>query len=542
MAYVWIDNPESRNIRTSGRHLREISTATLDLLKLDNDPPTLFVRMGLISRIREQQEDRGKAAIPVIESLSPDALRGIMERTANYTKNGRSRTGIKQVPTYPPITVVRDIMALPEWPFPPIAGIVEVPVLRPDGNVLTTPGYDRATSLYYWTDGMEVLPSVSEAPSAAEVARALALLEETICDFPFTTPACHANLLGLLLTPIVRPAIGGCVPLALIDAPQQGTGKGLLASVISMICTGRNANITTAPNNEEEWRKRLTSTLMRGSTIITLDNLEGTLASANLASCLTATQWEDRKLGVTDNVNVKQRATWIGTGNNIKLGGDLARRCYAIRLDAKSSTPWMGRKFRHPDLLDWVTRQRMQLVEALLTLARAWFVAGKPPATASPTIGSFEDWSRTVGGILELAGVRGFLSNLESTYAQADEEAGQWRAWYEKLHGHFPGGRFTVKDVLLAVTGSMDLAMWLPDMLAQLREDPSKSFPIRLGKAFEKREGRRYGPEQWRIEDSGDVNDGSRIWVVRRDPPAATWSPADLPAETAPAPDEARLA
>jgi hypothetical protein len=499
----------------SGTPPRKITSATVDVLRNANYPPTLFVRMGRICRIKEEQEDKNQPPVPVIDGLNPFALRGVMGRAANYTKETREG----QLPTHPPMSVVKDILALPEWPFPPIAGIVQVPVLRADGSVLTLPGYDSATSLYYWTDGETTLPHIPTAPTADEVASALAVLSEMIQDFPFVDAASRANTLGLILTPIVRPAIVGCVPLALIDAPQQGTGKGLLADVMSMICTGRSANITTAPNNEEEWRKRLTSTLMRGNTIINIDNLEGTLASAQLAACLTSKQWEDRILGASENVNVRQRATWIGTGNNFKLGGDLARRCYSIRLDAKSSTPWMGRTFRHPDLLGWVTDRRMDLIAALLTLARAWYVAGKPRPT-SPIIGTFEDWSRTVGGILEYAGVRGFLSNLDTMYAAADAEAEQWGVWYVALDHHF-GGRFTVKEVVLALETSSELRVYLPDTLAEVREDPTKSFANRLGKAFDKREGRRYGPEQWRIEKTADVRDGAKVWRVLRDPPVA---------------------
>jgi len=32
--------------------------------------------------------------------------------------------------------------------------------------------------------------------------------------------------------------------------------------------------------------------------------------------------------------DLPQRATWMATGNNLHVGGDLARRCYWIRLDA----------------------------------------------------------------------------------------------------------------------------------------------------------------------------------------------------------------
>src|SRR5437660_1674066 len=67
---------------------------------------------------------------------------------------------------------------------------------------------------------------------------------------------------GLMMTPIIRPAIKRHVPLALIDAPKQGTGKGLLSDVISIIAIGESASILTAPTNDDEWDKRVTALLM----------------------------------------------------------------------------------------------------------------------------------------------------------------------------------------------------------------------------------------------------------------------------------------
>lgn len=62
---------------------------------------------------------------------------------------------------------------------------------------------------------------------------------------------------------------------------------------------------------------------------------------------------------------------------------------------------------------------RGRLLSGSLTLARAWFVAGCPKPT-SPIIGSFEEWCRIVGGILEFAGISGFLGNLDELYKESD--------------------------------------------------------------------------------------------------------------------------
>src|SRR5205814_6276690 len=161
----------------------------------------------------------------------------------------------------------------------------------------------------------------------------------------------RANAFALLLTPIIRATFDGCVPLALIEAPQPGTGKTLLAKAIAIIATGRTAELTTMPSNEDEWRKKITSLLMSGTSLIVWDNVVAKIASAELAAVLTTTVWNDRMLGASRQLSLPNRATWIATGNNIRLGGDIPRRCYPIRLDANVAQPWMRSGFRHPDLL-----------------------------------------------------------------------------------------------------------------------------------------------------------------------------------------------
>ena len=145
-------------------------------------------------------------------------------------------------------------------------------------------------------------------------------------------------------------------PLALIDAPKQGTGKGLLSDVVSIIATGNSAAILTMSDSDEELQKLITSLLIEGTTIITIDNITGRLQSRHLDAVLTSDMWRGRILGVSKTTLVPQRATWLATGNNIKLGGDLARRCYRIRLDAKVSRPFMRKGFTHSDLATWVAR------------------------------------------------------------------------------------------------------------------------------------------------------------------------------------------
>src|SRR5262249_2375627 len=147
---------------------------------------------------------------------------------------------------------------------------------------------------------------------------------------------------------------------------------------------------------------------------------------------------KDRILGVMQTVTLPVRATWIATANNIALRGDLARRCYRVRLDSGVERPWTREEFRHPDLLGWTRQHRGQLLAALLTMARAWFAAGQPaPEEKPPKLGGFEEWVRILGGILAFSGLGSFLSNQEDIYNCVDDEGPQWTAflklWYEEI-------------------------------------------------------------------------------------------------------------
>src|SRR5260370_8082341 len=107
-------------------------------------------------------------------------------------------------------------------------------------------------------------------------------------EFPFQDRACYANALALLLTPLIRQAINGHVPLALLDATRPGTGKSLLAELVALIATGRKAAMMGAPYDDDEWRNRISAPLSDWTTIIAIDNMRSPLQSAPLDLPLTS--------------------------------------------------------------------------------------------------------------------------------------------------------------------------------------------------------------------------------------------------------------
>jgi hypothetical protein len=499
----------------TNRQLQDKSRDALDALVSKNSPPEIFVRSGHLVRWRTDEKGR-----PFIEPLTEPALRNRLTEVADFFKI----TNFGQTAADPPLNVVKDILAQKAWTLPGLEAIVEVPVVRPDGTILDRRGYDPFTKLVYQPARGLRVPSIPSSPSGGEVAKARELIEEVIGDFPFDGPASRANALGALITPIVRPVIVGPAPLALLDAPQQGTGKSLLASVIAVLATGRPAAMMAASDSDEEWRKRITATLASGATVITLDNLAGRLESASLASALTSVEWQDRVLGVSKMVSLPNRATWLATGNNIRLGGDMQRRCYWVRLDAQSGEPWRRGAFKHLNLLEWVRENRGDVLAALLTLARAWYAAGRPATTGTPILGSFEGWCRTVGGILAHAGVGEFLGNLDGLYGSADDEAAEWQAFLSALADKYRDGLFTGADVMSDLEYNSTLRDCLPEELAEAFGRQGVSFARRLGKALSARVGRRYGPESLHVVKAGTVQHAQQWRVIKEKAGCSTAS------------------
>jgi len=478
----------SEDIQVNGRYLQDITADALKALEEHNSPPKIFIRSG--SLVRLVLKDR-----LVVEPLSESALRGSLARATGFvTLKGEDKNGEpKHTKARPPLDVVRDILGLGTWHgFPIIEAVIEAPVIRSDGTVLIEPGYDEATSLFYEPGNELQGPNVPANPTKEEAKNALKhIIDEIFVDFPFKDDASKANALALLLSPVVRPMIDGNVPLALLDKPQAGTGASFLAEVVAMIATGRPANMMSAPETEDEWRKAITSTLLEGTLIIVIDNVVGKLRSSSLTRALTSRTWRDRFLGKSEMVDLPQRCVWSATGNNISIGGDLARRSFWIRMDASMARPWLRSGFKHEDLLGWIRANRSSLLSDLLIMARAWVVAGRPAGSAK-AIGGFNEWAEILSGILEFAGIKGFLENASELYDSMDQDVQQWDAFlgeWASIHADHQISAGQLRDELISreqIYQTLQDAM--PDDVAEaVRKDhkASLSLGVILGKHFD---------------------------------------------------------
>lgn len=515
------DQREIPRICANGRQLRAVSSEALTALQKANDPPELFARGNMIVAIVNSDKNR-----KMISIIGESALRGRLSASADYYKVAKDRN---QQDCFPPIEIVRDILSREpaDWRFPVLEGLTEFPVMRRDGTILDRAGYDPLTGFYYAPDPDLRIPEIPLHPTGEQIGAARQLIEEVICDFPFVDQASRANTMAGMVTAIVKCAIGAPAPLQLNDAPQAGTGKSLGAEVLSIIATGRAAEMFAAPKDEDEWRKQITTALLSGTSVVVFDNIIRPLDSPELCRALTASLYADRAMKTQEKILVPVNSIFIATGNNIRLGGDMPRRCYWVRLDAKDSKPFLrpAEKFKHPELKAWVLENRGEILAAFLTLARAWFAAGKPRPNMKP-LGSFELWTITVGGILEHAGVKGFLGNAIELYDEADTDSAQWESFLAALHCAFCGEAFTSADIASIVADktwndekhtseptvrATALREATPDALAEVMD--KDIFPRRTGKCFGERVDKRFGKFGIHLK-RGTVLHGKQRWLV----------------------------
>ena len=132
-------------------------------------------------------------------------------------------------------------------------------------------------------------------------------------------------------------------------------------------------------------------------------------------------------------------------------------------------------------------------------------------------MGSFEQWTRTVGGILEYAGFKGFLGNQRTLYEQADAETPQWetffQTWYE-CYGSDPMSANKLIGQINLEPSAIRAA--LPDTLTDALESNKGSFRIKLGKTLGKHVGVRYGDESCRLVQERDTHANVKLWLVRK--------------------------
>ncbi len=275
-----------------------------------------------------------------------------------------------------------------------LTAITEVPVIDHEGRVIDQPGYDEKTGIYFDPGSLE-LPNMSDSPTREEALSSLAKIKEVLAGFPFVDDASRAVAIATILLPFVRPLLRSA-PLSAVTAPKMGSGKTLIATIVGYIATGRVPVLMSQAKDTEEEKKRFLAVLMQGDPIIAMDNISRPIESDAHSTILTEPTWTERLLGSNQNVTVPTAVTWLATGNNLMIAGDMSTRTLVCAIDPRVEKP-EEREFAI-NLHEYVPTNRGRLVAACLTILRAYSTAKAAGngVKGIKTFGRFEMWSRAI--------------------------------------------------------------------------------------------------------------------------------------------------
>jgi len=468
-----------------------------------NNPARIFTWGGKVVRLIKID------GITTIDYLNENSLQ--LESAESTLWITRKQN--EEKPARPPVKIVKLALAAEHIPLPPLKRITRTPIFTKSGKLLTKPGYDAESGVYYAPDNLKIKP-IPKNPTDEQVEEAKSIIADMLYNMPYETPADRGSAYAALFTPFVRDMTPGPVPGLLNSAPGPGTGKDLHAFCITYPAVGDSVVVLSPSENDEEIRKRLTSALLQNSAFIIIGNVSD-ISSPQYAHYMTATTWEDRHLGLNEMIIVPASAMLIFTANNPTVSTENARRFIQSRLDAKMEKPWTRdiSNFKIPNLWEWVRKNRAQVIESVLILTQSWIAASAPITKCKP-FGNYETWTRVHGSILAHIGIKGFLDNVLDLYEKSDIESAAIKEfiyqWWE-THSDDKVQSKTLFSIAQKIDGL--------SLKGNTAESQARSFAYFLPKqkgrifTFEEKKGEKVISFTLRVMDAGKYKHSS-LWKL----------------------------
>ena len=442
-------------------------------LRMGNDPPSIFSRSG---------DHLVHVANGAIRNLNAAALRWYLSRVSNWQEvqygppTKLSPNGTRKIKNVvPPPEVLANILEDPEIDeraYPPLEAVVRAPTFAASGRLIDRPGYDAESRLFYAEPvGGLRLPPVPEAPSRRLVAAAVAGIEKLFADVAFATPAARATAFAALILPTARRLVSGNTPLHLITSPVPESGKSTLAFLMGVPILGEPTPAKAEVATEREFQNYVTSSLSEGKPAFLFDNLVAPIEGSSWSMALTARTWEDRPFHRNDRtVKYPNRTLWLATANNPTIAPDMLQRTVLIPLDTGTENPG-DREYSRPTIVEWATDRRAALLWSILVLIRNWIARGRPQGKVRHN--RYPVWGWVMGGILEAAGIEGFLATATR---DLDPEAQRWLRLVEAWLGRFGTARVEIGAAFELVDRDPTLSMLFSPVLM------GGQFPERLSR------------------------------------------------------------
>lgn len=380
--------------------------------------PYLFHRGGSLVQISRNEE-----GVARIQDVSKDRFAHHLNNKCKWKKSD----GENERKVHSPDDVIKHLFHGPLDGYPPLTRLSTVPSFT-IAKSLTLPGYQDG--VFYSPPPGFRLPNLPTKPEASVVEQCLEDLADLSGDIPLDgmtrdefeqarkaddeeTPS-FAHWLSYGISSAARDLIDGPVPGHLARKDKPRSGATLAMTVMEEIATCQPSAPQTLPDRDDETQKALMSGFLEGGAYILFDNIKGgkELESDTLAAAMTAyPRYKGRILGANKMATVPANAVFGFTGNRSALSPQLAERMLLIDIDPKMENPGSRSpsSFKH-DMRAEVNKRKGHYLWCLLVLIQNWIAKGCPEWKGTP-LGGFERHAAVVGGILEAAGVKGFMAN-----------------------------------------------------------------------------------------------------------------------------------
>ncbi|SEL00357.1 hypothetical protein [Pacificibacter marinus] len=342
--------------------------------------------------------------------------------------------------------------------LPKLSAVVYHPVLRPDGTLIKSAGYDAATGVYV-NNGVSRFPKIETEFDPERIEELVKTCLKPFREYRF---ADHRKgrtaMLAAVLTAVLRPAME-TAPMIAVTSPEIGVGKSFIAQALGIIATGDLPKMKSVErSNSSEMRKLLFADLLEQNPVMVYDNMDGAFRNEVLTSFITTPVWSDRVLGESrTGGSIRNTALLVTNGVNMSFPRGMSRRYLLIDLRPPCDnhitadfgfTPHGEAKLHRPDI-----------IAAALGIA----VAARPETHYGRTLGSFETWTRLVRDPIlhlmrEVPDIH--LCDPLDLFVEAmsnavDDEI--YRTFLEKLFKHVGGEEFEADQARTVIAEKVDI-------------------------------------------------------------------------------------
>jgi hypothetical protein len=343
-------------------------------------------------------------SVRIIDPLTPDKVHVELEKRFLFTKYDKKGAA---TPFSCPDRIAKSFLSEGQWlPLKPLERLARIPLLQWDGQINQTPGYYHEDKTLLDVKKGQFTFKVD--PTKEDALSAIKSIKYFLREFHFKdllgvhnkleAPSIdRSGAIAALLTAVSRH-LYDFAPCFITNAHTPGSGKGTLASVISVIQDGKVQSERTWNPDPVELDKVILSELLTNPPSLVIGNIDSRFGGAIIESMLTKTQYPGRILGKSQMVYPSTQTLFMANGNNLNISKDMTRRTIMTRLDCGVEKP-QDIKYQVNDIVGYTKAHRSKLFVQAVTILQAFLLSGEIENTRSKLNG-FEDWDKLVRGSL----------------------------------------------------------------------------------------------------------------------------------------------